>query len=167
MNAVGKSRETQESYYMGWYVGGWNCDKNGKSRDALAILDADLKLIGNPWRGNLRKVINAAADGGDWINRLFGLCRAVPPSRSRITLAIDTPLGFSDAFIRLVTRKDHEGENRQIGDQPLPVQAHRAFSVRAWPEAFVGDQGHDRQSGDQGDTRPIQDSRRRFSVAAF
>jgi hypothetical protein len=110
MKTVGKSRETRASYYMGWDVGGWNCDKNGKSRDALVIFDADLKLVGNPWRGNLRQAINVAVDGADWINRLFGFCKAVPPSRPQITLAIDTPLGFSDAFTRLVTRLDHAGE---------------------------------------------------------
>ena len=60
--------------------------------------------------GQSPPAINAAADGTDWINRLFGLCKAVPPSRLRITLAIDTPLGFSDAFTRLVTRQEHAGE---------------------------------------------------------
>jgi hypothetical protein len=103
---------------MGWDVGGWNCDKNGKSRDAIVILDAELKLVGKPWRDNLRTEINAAADGSDWINRLFCLCKAVPPSHSRITLAIDTPLGFPDVFTRLVTRLDHAGEIESSAKNP-------------------------------------------------
>jgi hypothetical protein len=106
--SVGMSSQPQPTtFYMGWDVGGWNCDKNGKSRDALVILDAELKLIGKPWRGNLRTVINASTDGTDWINQLFGLCKDVLPSRPQITMAIDTPLGFSDALIRLVTRQNH------------------------------------------------------------
>jgi hypothetical protein len=104
------SRPQPAAFYIGWDVGGWNCDKNNKSRDAVVILDAELKLVGKPWRGNLRKEINEAADGTDWINRLFDLCKAVPPSRPQITLAIDTPLGFSNAFTQLVTRQDHAGE---------------------------------------------------------
>jgi hypothetical protein len=52
------SQPQPTTLYIGWDVGGWNCDKNNKSRDALVILDADLKLIGKPWRGNLRTTIN-------------------------------------------------------------------------------------------------------------
>jgi hypothetical protein len=107
---LGESRGTLTSYYIGWDVGGWNCDKNANSRDAVAILDADLNLVGEPWRDNLRNTINAAADSTDWINRMFDLCKAVPPRPLLATLAVDTPLGFSDSFISLVTRQDHAGE---------------------------------------------------------
>jgi hypothetical protein len=104
------SRPQPSVFYIDWDVGGWNCDKNSKSRDALVMLDADLKLVGNPWRGNLRTTINEAADSTEWINRLFTLCKAVPPSRPQITLSIDTPLGFSNAFTRMVTLRDHAGK---------------------------------------------------------
>ena len=99
------------SLYFGWDVGGWNCDKNGKSRDALVILDAGLNIVGQPWRGNLRSAINEAADSADWVSKLFALCKAPDPSgRPQITLAIDTPLGFSEEFTRLVTQRSHAGE---------------------------------------------------------
>ncbi|MEW6400189.1 MAG: hypothetical protein AB1649_00220 [Chloroflexota bacterium] len=92
------------SYYVGWDVGGWNCDKNGKSRDALVILDAGLAIMGKPWRGNLRTAINEATTTGGWIATLFALCAADrPDDGAKVTLAIDTPLGFSGAFVRLVT----------------------------------------------------------------
>jgi hypothetical protein len=92
------------SFYVGWDVGGWNCDKNSKSRDALVILDAGLAIVGKPWRGNLRTAINEAATAGDWIAALFALCAAGrPDGGAQFTLAIDTPLGFSEAFVRLVT----------------------------------------------------------------
>ncbi len=94
-------------FLIGWDVGGWYCDKNSKSRDALVILDADLNIVGQPWRGNLRTIINEATDSSDWIRRLFNLCKADAPADLCVTLAIDTPLGFSEAFIRLVTRQDH------------------------------------------------------------
>jgi hypothetical protein len=88
---------------IGWDVGGWNCDRNRDSRDALVILDVDRAVVGTPWRGNLRENINAAATSKDWLRALFGLCRADFPDTARLTLAVDTPLGFSTAFARLVT----------------------------------------------------------------
>ncbi len=99
------------SFYIGWDVGGWNCDKNGKSRDAIVILDDALKIVGKPWRGNLRATINSATGSDAFIQALFALCDvpgAMPQGVEatqllgpRITLAIDTPLGFSQAFVSL------------------------------------------------------------------
>jgi len=98
-------------YYIGWDVGGWNCDKNPRSRDAIAILDSSLSLIGQPWRGNLRERINEAETPGEWIKILFTLCGSkLPDNPHRVTLAIDTPLGFSSAFVRLVTELGHAGQ---------------------------------------------------------
>ena len=92
------------AFFIGWDVGGWNCDKNGESRDAIVILDAGLAIVGKPWRGNLRKSINAATTSRAWVEALFALCGAKPPPITAcVTLAIDTPLGFSQAFVALVT----------------------------------------------------------------
>ena len=91
-------------FYIGWDVGGWNCDKNADSRDAIVILDARLAIVGKPWRGNLRNSINAATTSESWVQALFVLCDDVPPpDKALVTLAIDTPLGFSQAFVALVT----------------------------------------------------------------
>lgn len=96
------------AFFVGWDVGGWNCDKNTKSRDALVILDAALDIVGKPWRGNLRSHINSATTSGDWIRALFSLCHAEPPGdTAQVTLAIDTPLGFSEAFMHLTTELRH------------------------------------------------------------
>lgn len=98
----GEGRPAQ--FFIGWDVGGWNCDNNRASRDALVILDAERNLVGMPWRGNLRTHINEAATARDWIGALFSLCAATKPDDTVcVTLAIDTPLGFSEAFVRLVT----------------------------------------------------------------
>lgn len=94
----------QQSVYIGWDVGGWNCDHNPRSRDAIVILDSDLVIVGKPWRGNLRNSINEAGTSGEWIGTLFNLCNANKPSDdSHVTLAIDTPLGFSEEYVRLLT----------------------------------------------------------------
>lgn len=94
-----------DSFYIGWDVGGWNCDKNANSRDAIVILDSTLNIVGEPWRGNLRADINRAMSSREWLELLFQRCNAVVPSGSpSVTMGIDTPLGFSQEFMNLVGR---------------------------------------------------------------
>ena len=96
------------AFFLGWDVGGWNCDNNGESRDAIVILNAALGVVGKPWRGNLRTRINVATTSRSWVEALFALCSAeAPPISARVTLAIDTPLGFSQAFVALVTGRTY------------------------------------------------------------
>lgn len=97
-------------FYMGWDVGGWNCDRNTKSRDALVILDASLRLVARSWRGNLRVAINMATTTREFIDGLFAMCDARPiTDAANVTLAIDTPLGFSREFAQLVTQSEVSG----------------------------------------------------------
>ena len=96
----------KQTYSIGWDVGGWNCDNNKRSRDAIVILDESPHIVGEPWRGNLRECIATAATTRDWLNALFAKCKTkYPAGTAPVTLAIDTPLGFSEEFVRLVTRK--------------------------------------------------------------
>lgn len=91
-------------FYMGWDVGGWNCDKNALSRDALVVLNEHGQMIGNAWRGNIREIINTSQNTRECILGLFELCElALPETPFHVTLAIDTPLGFSTALIDLLT----------------------------------------------------------------
>jgi hypothetical protein len=93
-------------YNIGWDVGGWNCDKNPRSRDAIVILNPKLSIVGAPWRGNLRPFINEAQTTGEWIAGLFALCGVEEPAGDfEVCLAIDTPLAFSDDFNSLVTQR--------------------------------------------------------------
>lgn len=98
----------RRSFFIGWDVGGWNCDRNSKSRDAVVILDDKMAIVGKPWRGNLRECIASSKETRDWLNALFAKCGAqYPASSPSITIAIDTPLGFSDEFVRLITRRGY------------------------------------------------------------
>jgi predicted nuclease with RNAse H fold len=108
-------------FFVGWDVGGWNCDKNGQSRDALVILDDSLAIVGRPWRGNLRRCIADAAATRDWIYALFAKCEAAFPAGAvTATMAIDTPLGFPEAFVALVSGRacvepdEASGRNRYL-----------------------------------------------------
>ena len=94
------------AYSIGWDVGGWNCDRNTKSRDAIVILNENLGIVGQPWRGNLRETINKASTSRDWVSRLFDLCKiSLLDTNIAVTLAIDTPLGFSTEFQNLITSR--------------------------------------------------------------
>ena len=93
-------------FFIGWDVGGWNCDMNRKSRDAIVILNAEQNVVGTPWRGNLRVTINEADTSRAWLQALFVNCQAGLPvaDNMQVVLAIDTPLGFSEEFTRLLVR---------------------------------------------------------------
>ena len=130
------------AFYIGWDVGGWNCDKNAESRDAIVILDSSLTIVGTPWRGNLRTHINAASHSTSWIEALFALCGEVPPpGKTRITLAIDTPLGFSQAFMTLITGFKFAGPIESSATNPYLFRQteHHLFEQGLRPLSAVKD----------------------------
>jgi hypothetical protein len=94
----------KDSYFIGWDVGGWNCSKNRNSRDALVILDNLGRIVGLPWRGNLSSTIHDSPNQQEFINALFTLCKTKYLD-GHVTLAIDTPLGFSQGFCDLIAGK--------------------------------------------------------------
>jgi predicted nuclease with RNAse H fold len=116
-----------QQFFIGWDVGGWNCDKNRESRDALVILDAQGHLIGKAWRGNLRKAINKTEITLEWLQILFAYCDAEFPTNSQAVLAIDTPLGFSEAFIRLITRLEPVDTLGQSDSNPYLFRSTEQF----------------------------------------
>jgi hypothetical protein len=97
-----------DQVFIGWDVGGWNCDKNPNSRDALVVLDAAGARVGLPWRGNLRQSLNTATKAADFLTTILALCKLPALGHVQATIAIDAPLGFPAAFARLIT-----------GDAPL------------------------------------------------
>lgn len=60
-----------EALLIGWGVGGWDCDRNARNRDTVVVLDADRDILGQPWRRNLRRTINASGTTDDWIAGLL------------------------------------------------------------------------------------------------
>jgi predicted nuclease with RNAse H fold len=90
-------------FSIGWDVGGWNCDRNRLSRDAIVILDQHRKILGTPWRGNLSTHIHKSKNTGDFLSALFSLCKSDAYQVSaHVTLAIDAPLGFPIGLIGLL-----------------------------------------------------------------
>ena len=111
-------------YYIGWDVGGWNCDKNYNSKDAIVILDSTFGIKGKPFIGNLRDAINKATTCSEWINELFKLCQITTEYvNQKVVIAIDTPLGYSASFVELITSKNYQTEN--IGNLSLNPYLYR------------------------------------------
>lgn len=125
--------ETSE-FYIGWDVGAWNCEDNPRSRDAIVILDSQCRIVGTPWRNNLRDTINNAATAATWIAALFALCRTEMPTDARFTIAIDTPLGFSQEFVQLVNQRQHH-------PHPLQDSANNPYLFRLAERALAAN-GH-------------------------
>ena len=95
------------------------------------ILNAQRKLVGAPWRGNLRLTINEALHAQEWPDRLFSLCGAeVPTELSLATVAIDTPLGFSESIRRLVSHLEAAGSIGQSGNNPYLYRETERFLFR-------------------------------------
>ena len=89
--------------YLGWDVGAWHCDK-GKSRDALVLLaevDGSLSRIGEPYWGNLRKILSLGVPS-DVLDSLVTEAGGGGLHLDRIVVAIDTPLGWPAAFRSLL-----------------------------------------------------------------
>lgn len=96
-----------QTWYIGWDVGAWNCEKNTNSRDALVVLNQHGELVGKPWRGNLRDSIAAAASYTDWLLTVAKLCQFDDKTKvlfttQNVVMAIDTPLGFSIGLLQLL-----------------------------------------------------------------
>ena len=90
--------------FIGWDVGGWNCDRNRDSRDALVVLDASGETLGRAWRGNLRTTINAAKSASEFVAAILALCQVSGPADpARAMIAIDAPLAFPEGLVRLLT----------------------------------------------------------------
>ncbi len=85
-------------------MGAWNCD-DGDSRDALVVLEGGTDgpvPTGEPWRNNLRSILDGGVSGPDLILAVLALCRVVPRTPFAATIAIDTPLGWPKPMLDLV-----------------------------------------------------------------
>ncbi|WP_188051103.1 hypothetical protein [Flavobacterium sp. GP15] len=87
-------------YYIGWDVGAWNCDKNRSSRDAIVIIKPDGTFVYGK-RNNVREWLNTAKTTKEIVIMFFYHCD-LEYNNEEVIIAIDTPLGFSEAFVNLV-----------------------------------------------------------------
>ncbi len=110
--------------YLGWDVGAWHCQQGG-SRDALVLLTDNggpLRLVGRPWRGNLRESFNHRL-GPSLLGELLRLVGAPEQPWTALTVAIDTPLGWPAAFRALLAGRAPEAIPATKGENPLLLRA--------------------------------------------
>lgn len=121
-----------QKYYIGWDVGAWNCDKNKSSRDGIVILNEDGVVVGK-CRGSLRALINGSETYQQFLAALFKKCNLTYRDQ-HIVLAIDAPLGYSDAFVKLISVNDAFNKDiKDFKDNPYMFRA---------TERFLYDQGY-------------------------
>lgn len=123
-----------DQVFIGWDVGGWNCDKNPNSRDALVVLDAEGARIGQPWRGNLRTTLNTTRTAPDFLTAILTLCKLPTPAHVWATIAIDAPLGFPAAFAQVITGG---AAVAQIGQSATNPYLYRATERRLVAEGVT------------------------------
>lgn len=105
-----------KTLYIGWDVGGWNCDNNRKSRDGLCALAGaltELSVVGTPWRGAIRRQL-LDADSPAFLLSLLG----VEERFDQYVLAIDTPLGWPNAVQRLLQLNLVQPNDQILPDVP-------------------------------------------------
>lgn len=119
--------------YLGWDVGAWHCD-SGRSRDALVLLeleDGGLRRLGTPYWGNLRETIALGTPQAV----LKELLRHVDPQAGpfdRLVIAIDTPLGWPEAYQALLHGKRAPAVPEEMAKNPLLFRyTERWLSVNA------------------------------------
>ena len=92
-------------YYIGWDVGAWNCKTSSKSCDALVVLNENGFLEKEPFRGNIKGVLNESNSVEDFLYKLLDKCE-ITYTNQNVVLAIDAPLGYSDAFVKAKTPEE-------------------------------------------------------------
>jgi predicted nuclease with RNAse H fold len=108
------------THFIGWDVGGWNCDKNEKSRDAMVVLDASGQFVGKIKWGNVAQSIQHSDTASDWIKHQLRQCTnaADIPETFHALLAIDAPLGFPQALSNLMSGESRPCLNTKHGFNP-------------------------------------------------
>lgn len=115
-----------QKYYIGWDVGAWNCDKNKSSRDGIVILNKDGCIIGKK-RCSLRDLINKSKSDQQFLTNLFNECN-LKYQDQHVVLAIDAPLGYSDAFVKLITANyTFNKDINDFKDNPYMFRATERF----------------------------------------
>lgn len=116
----GREMKRLVTYYIGWDVGAWHCDKRRQSCDAIAIVDRAAEPVGEPWRENLSGLIGAASHWREWAQLVFEGCKAgAPEPEARFVLAIDAPLAFPKDFVKLVSGRGTCAGIRTYAENPL------------------------------------------------
>ena len=89
-----------KQYYIGWDVGAWSCTKKSKSCDAMVILNNEAS-VPKYLRDSLKEIINNSTNAKEFLTKIFNKS-GLSYKGEEVILAIDAPLGYSEAFKQLI-----------------------------------------------------------------
>ena len=108
-------------YFIGWDVGAWHCDKNRNSRDAWYVLSDNKEFIApKPFWGNCRKQILESNSALKFLNTLFEKSELEFKGDDEVIIAIDTPLGFPSALLKLLNGQTLGPDSLSLGFSKNP-----------------------------------------------
>lgn len=89
------------TYYVGWDVGAWHCDKNVNSRDAIVIQKENSEKV-FLFYGNAKNFFSTTSLD-NFFKALFPNC--IEEEQNEYNVAVDAVLGWPKEFIALITGK--------------------------------------------------------------
>lgn len=149
-----------KTYYLGWDVGAWHCDKNSKSRDANIVLErGSKKPLGKPYWGNLKNTLLATTDAKHFIQEIFALCKVdqkIDFENDQFFLAIDAPLGFPQGVKKLLnSAKFNPFEESEKSTVNASIENHLLYRLT---EKYIYDNWEDNDGKKKKPLSLIQDS---------
>jgi len=131
------SEAFDSTFYIGWDVGAWHCDRPAGSQDAFCILERkrgtrELDFLGVS-RGNFRQDLLNINDCESFVKAAFKCVKAKvqPDVRSNVIVAIDAPLGVPQAFRELIVnhRPYERVEKEAINNRYLYRETERYLNI--------------------------------------
>jgi hypothetical protein len=130
--SVNRSGAVPSKLYVGWDVGGWHCDRNKASRDALvvtAICEGQITIVGRARRGNLRSLL-VSKSGSALVAAMLEFCGVAPSEPTEVVVAIDTPLGWPWAMMQLASGGAVSSVSAADGENPYTRRATELALIR-------------------------------------
>ncbi len=99
------------TYYVGWDVGAWHCDKKAtaKSHDAIIVFDENFNFK-SCGRGNINESLKCSGNIIDFLCNFTNL-EKVDYNEVQFIIAIDAVLGWPYEFFKLLTDTDISQED--------------------------------------------------------
>ena len=131
------SEAFDSTFYIGWDVGAWHCDRPAGSQDAFCILERkrsekNLNFLGVS-RRNFREHLVNTNDCESFVKAVFECVKTKvqPDVRSNVIVAIDAPLGVPQAFRDLIVNHWPYGrvEKEAISNRYLYRETERYLNL--------------------------------------
>ena len=121
------------TYYVGWDVGAWYCDKNAHSRDAIVVLNENKNIVAS-WRGVVRRELKKN-NIHEFLNEFFCSPNRQFYAKDNFVFAIDAVFSFPYGVTELLAGKNYILD-AEAWDEGKSIQNSLLFR---YTERFVSD----------------------------